>query len=36
MNKDIVRLAKEEIADLQNNIPMGSHVKTGDIRNYRL
>jgi len=35
MNKDIVRLAKEEIAFLQNNISTRSHVKTGDISNYK-
>lgn len=32
MNKDIVKLAKQEIAALQSNISTGSHVKTGDIR----
>lgn len=32
MNEDIVKLAKQEIATLQSNIPNGSHVKTGDIR----
>jgi len=32
MHEDIVKLAKDEIANLQRSILNGSHIKTGDIR----
>lgn len=31
MNKDIVKLARQEIVILQSNIQKGNHLKTGDI-----